>query len=96
MPEAEDQRSDGAYKARDRDVAPRAVRQTWRRRLFRAWVVVTGVVALYILVGVFFAGPAGPFATEYIALAEPIFMALLVGGSLIWLAVFVLSGRKRG
>lgn len=70
------------------------LRHTWRKRLFRAWIAATGLVALYILIGLFFAGPSGPFAAEYVALAEPIFMALLVGGSLIWLAASVLSGGK--
>ena len=82
-------------KSRHEDRFHDALRGAWRRRLFRAWVAVTGLVALYILVGLFFAGPAGPFAAEYVALAEPVFMALLVGGSLVWLALFVLAGRGR-
>ena len=72
----------------------RDIRGRWRRALFWAWILASGVVALYIGV----AEPLDSYrgrGNPAIALALPALMVFMLATGLGWLILLVTSGQRR-
>ena len=70
----------------------RALREKWRKRLFRFWVGGSAIVALYLVL----AGPLTAFTgleKPTVALVVAPFMFLLLASGLVWLILLVRSRR---
>ena len=72
----------------------REMRGIWRRRLFRAWVLATALIAIYIGIG----GPLANYFGDvraYFAIASTALMFFLLVTGFGWLVFFVLAGPPR-
>ncbi len=73
----------------------RIVGGRWRRRLFWSWIGATVLVALYVALAAPLARHAAE-GREWVALAVPPLMILMLGTGLGWLLLYVLARGDRG